>query len=157
MPGHGEKISRKTELAIAALLAEPTVEQAARKVGIGEQTLKNWLKRPEFQRVYARARHAALGHSIARASGACGKAIDALIELVGPGAPASVRVRAAVAIVEITSKGLHTTDILARLDELESHLSGGHRDASGTGNGNHGPGWLLGQVEAQRGQDAGTH
>jgi hypothetical protein len=149
MRGHGQKMSRKAEQAVAALLAEPTIEQAAQKVGIGEQTLKNWLKRPEFQRIYSRARHVALGHSIARASGACGKAMDALIELVGPSAPASVRVQAAKVIMEITAKHTHAMDVLARLNELEDHIRG--KPASSSGNGRDtGPGWLIDQVEAQR-------
>ena len=42
MPGHGDKLSRKQEQAIAALLAEPTIEAAAPKADIGLTTLKNW-------------------------------------------------------------------------------------------------------------------
>jgi hypothetical protein len=40
MAGHGEKLTRKQEAAIAALLSEPTVEAAAARAEIGHQTLK---------------------------------------------------------------------------------------------------------------------
>jgi len=44
MPGHGDKLNRKQEQAIAALLTETTIEGATRTVGIGHANLKNWLK-----------------------------------------------------------------------------------------------------------------
>jgi hypothetical protein len=54
--GHGEKLSRKREKAIAALLTEPTIAQAAKAAGIGEKTLRRWLKSPEFSLAYDAAR-----------------------------------------------------------------------------------------------------
>ena len=39
MSGHGEKLTRKQEAAIAALLLQPTITAAAAAVGIGEATL----------------------------------------------------------------------------------------------------------------------
>ena len=42
--GHGAKIARKREDAIAALLTQPTVAAAAGVAGIGEKTLRRWLQ-----------------------------------------------------------------------------------------------------------------
>ena len=39
MVGHGAKFTRKKEEAIAALLTQRNVEEAARSAGIGTQTL----------------------------------------------------------------------------------------------------------------------
>jgi hypothetical protein len=39
MTGHGQKMSRKKEQAIAALLSQPSIARAAKKSGIGEKTL----------------------------------------------------------------------------------------------------------------------
>ena len=50
--GHGEKYSRKSQEAIAALLSEPSIEAAARKVGISASTLRRWMKEPDFQQRY---------------------------------------------------------------------------------------------------------
>lgn len=56
MAGHGEKFGRKKEEAIAALLTQPTIEAAARAIGIGTRTMMRWLQRPEFQTAYRKAR-----------------------------------------------------------------------------------------------------
>ena len=66
MKGHGSKFSRKQEAAILALLTQRSVEEAARVAGIGTQTLYRWMKEPEFDAAYRRARRAAFGQSIAR-------------------------------------------------------------------------------------------
>jgi hypothetical protein len=39
MAGHGEKLSRKREQAIAALLSASTLVEAAKAAGIGDRTL----------------------------------------------------------------------------------------------------------------------
>jgi hypothetical protein len=54
-PGRG-KCPRQAEAAIAALLAEPTIEAAARKAGISESTLLRWLQEPAFKAAFRAAR-----------------------------------------------------------------------------------------------------
>ena len=66
MKGHGSKFGRKKEEAIAALLTQRNVEEAARVAGIGTQTLNRWLKMPEFQAAYREASRAAVSQSNAR-------------------------------------------------------------------------------------------
>jgi transposase-like protein len=66
MVGHGSKFSRKKEEAIAALLTQRNVEEAARTAGIGTQTLYRWMKEPEFQTAYREAKRAAFGQALAR-------------------------------------------------------------------------------------------
>ena len=66
MVGHGAKFTRKKEEAIAALLTQRNVEEAARAAGIGTQTLLRWMKEPEFDAAYREARRLAYGQSIAR-------------------------------------------------------------------------------------------
>ena len=48
----GSKFTRKMEEAIAALLIQRKIEDAARATGIGTQTLLRWLKVPEFDKAY---------------------------------------------------------------------------------------------------------
>ena len=52
----GSKFTRKKEEAIAALLTQRNVEEAARPAGVGTQTLLRWLKVPEFVKEYRAAR-----------------------------------------------------------------------------------------------------
>jgi len=48
MTGHGSKFSRKQLEAVAALLSQRNLEDAARVAGIAPKTLVRWLKAPEF-------------------------------------------------------------------------------------------------------------
>ena len=66
MKGHGAKFGRKKEEAIAAVLTQRNIEEAAKVAGIGANTLLRWLKVPEFQAAYREARRAAFSQSIAR-------------------------------------------------------------------------------------------
>ena len=65
MAGHGERLSRKQESFIAALLIYPTVKQAAGSIGISEATATRWLKNTTFKQAYSDARHAALDQIMA--------------------------------------------------------------------------------------------
>src|SRR5262249_5380674 len=77
--GHGGKQSRKWELAIAALLAEPTVEAAARAAGISRNRLLHWLHQEDFQRSYRAARLAVLEQTVTALVRASQQAVDVLI------------------------------------------------------------------------------
>src|SRR2546423_15602208 len=50
--GHGEKLSRKAEAAIVALLAHPTIPEAAKAAGVSETTLWRWLQKDDFRKKY---------------------------------------------------------------------------------------------------------
>lgn len=61
--GHGTKIGRKQEDAIAALLTQPTLAEAARQTGVGEKTLRRWQQDPSFQSAYREARRTTFGRA----------------------------------------------------------------------------------------------
>ena len=89
-------IWRKQEDAIAALLTQRNVEEAARAAGIGVRTLLRWLKLPEFQSSYRQARRDVFGQAIARLQQGTSPAATTLLKImIDPSVPASVRVRAA--------------------------------------------------------------
>ena len=120
MVGHGAKFTRKKEEAIAALLTQRNVEEAARAAGIGTQTLLRWLKVPEFQASYREARREAYGQSIARLQQATSAAAATLLKImVDPNAPASCRIRAADSVLGHAAKAIEIEDIEARVTELE--------------------------------------
>jgi hypothetical protein len=107
MAGHGEKFGRKQEDAIAALLTQRNVEEAARTAGIGVRTLLRWLKLPEFQTAYRQARREAFGQSIARLQQGTSAAATTLLKvMIDPSAPASVRLRAADSVLNHASKAI---------------------------------------------------
>jgi hypothetical protein len=110
----GQKLTRKQEQAVAALLVQPTVAQAAKKIGLNERTLRRWLKEPTFARTYAEARRGFLEHSIGRLQRATTAAVTTLARA------AREDVRAAVAVIDRAVKGAEMLDVLARLEALEA-------------------------------------
>ena len=130
MKGHGAKFGRKQEEAIAALLTQRNIDEAAKTIGIAPNMLLKWMKRPEFQASYREARRAAFGQAVARLQQGTSAAATTLLKtLVDPGTPASVKVRAAEAIFNHAAKAIEIEDIEARVSELEraaqqSHTAG---------------------------------
>jgi hypothetical protein len=120
MAGHGEKFGRKMEEAVAALLTQRNIEEAAKSAGISARTLMRWLKLPEFQKAYREARRAAYSQAVARLQqGAAAAATTLLKVMVDQGTPASVKVRAAECIMAHSSKAIEIEDIEARVTDLE--------------------------------------
>ena len=120
MKAPGGKFGRKMEEAIAALLTQRNIEEAAKAVGISANTLLRWLKVPEFQSAYLKARRAAFGQSVARLQQGTSAAATTLLKvLIDPNTPASVKVRAAEAIFNHAAKAIEIEDVEARVTELE--------------------------------------
>ena len=81
MKGHGEKKTRKAEQFIAALLEHPSIEAAAKSVGIGTATAWRWMKDPDFIEQYRDARREAMRHTTARLQEAAREAVECLSEV----------------------------------------------------------------------------
>ena len=125
MAGHGEKFGRKKEEAIAALLSQRNLEEAARTAGIGTRTLIRWMKDPEFDAAYRKARRLAFSQSVARLQQASGAAVSTLLKImVDPAAPHSTRVRAADSVLDHSAKSIEIEDIEARVADLERAAEG---------------------------------
>ena len=120
MTGHGAKFERKMEEAIAALLTQRNLDEAARSVGIAPKTLLRWLQQPEFQVAYREARRAAFGQAVARLQQGTSAAATTLLKtMIDASTPASVKVRAAEAIFNHAAKAIEIEDVEARVTELE--------------------------------------
>jgi hypothetical protein len=120
MARSGVKFGRKMEDAIAALLSQRNVDEAARSAGIGTRTLLRWMKDPEFDAAFRAARRAAFGQTTARLQQGSSAAATILMKLMlDANTPASTRVRAAEIIVNHAAKAIEIEDIEARVSELE--------------------------------------
>jgi transposase-like protein len=116
----GSKFTRKKEEAIAALLSQRNIEDAAKSIGIGTQTLLRWLKIPEFDEAYQKARRAAVSQSSARLQQATSAAVSTLLKImVDQNTPASTRVRAADSVLDHASKAIEIEDVEVRVAALE--------------------------------------
>jgi hypothetical protein len=110
MSGHGQKLNRKQEAAIASLLTETSVGAAARKTGIGEATLQRWLKSPAFACAYRAARRQLVHDAIERLQSGVGEAVDTLRSISKEGKRESDRVRASVALLDHAFRGIEPPD-----------------------------------------------
>lgn len=120
----GSRIS-KQQLAIAALLQNPNVADAAKQAGIGHRTLTRWLSGdPEFQSAYRDAKKQVVQGAIDRIRAACSEAVTALREIMTDAeSPSSSRVSAARTILEMAMRSLEVEEFNSRLAELERQLT----------------------------------
>jgi hypothetical protein len=116
--GQGGKRERQQELAIAALLAEPTIAAAATRAGISESALLRWMAEPEFKGRYRAARRQVVEGAIGRLQAAATQAVDALTRNLGCGIPA-VEVGSAKAVLDQAIKAVELVDLAERVEQLE--------------------------------------
>jgi transposase-like protein len=120
MVGHGTKFGRKKEAAIAALLTQRNVEEAARSAGIGTQTLYRWMREPKFDTAYRKAKRAVYGQAIARLQqGSSAAAMTMLKIMVDTDTPASMRLRAADYVFSHVKQAIEMEQIEERIAALE--------------------------------------
>jgi hypothetical protein len=132
MSGHGSKLKRKIEEAVAAMLTQRNVEEAARTVGVSTATLMRWQRLPVFQTAFREARRAAFLQSIARLQqGASAAATTLLKTMIDPNTPASVRVRAADCVLDHAAKAIELEDLEVRVTQLEQAAEASKSDRMG--------------------------
>ena len=115
-----EKLGRKKEAAILALLSSRSVEDAARVAGVTPRSLYRWQKEPAFNAAYREARRAVFSQSTARLCQMATAAVTTLGKvMVDPSTPPATKIRAADSILSHTAKAIEIEDVGARLSELE--------------------------------------
>ena len=125
MPENSDNgISTKQQKAIAALLSERTFGAAAKRAGIGERTLYNWLNEPAFRAALRSAESAMLETVTRRLSVGQSLALDALETLITKAKHESTRRQAAVDWLNLSLKFIDTLNIDERLTALEAAING---------------------------------
>ena len=124
MNGHGEKLSRTQERAIAALLQCSTIPAAAAAAGVGEATLWRWLQLPAFQEEYRAARRQAVQQAVAAVQRITSTAVATLESIMSDAeAPPASRVTAARVVLDTALKAVELEDLEERLSQLEATLT----------------------------------
>lgn len=106
---------------LVALLSEPTLQDAAKVVGVNPSTIWRWQQQPEFAQAYREARRDAVTQGIARLQHATGEAVKTLLAVMreaGAGT-AAPRVSAARAVLEFSLKATEIEDLADRVAALE--------------------------------------
>jgi len=115
----------KKEKAISALLSCRTIAEAANQAGVSERVIYNWLNEEAFQSEYRRARWQAAGQAIARLQQISTEAAEALRSVFSDTeAPASARVSAAKAVLELSLRSLELENLEQRISILEETIRG---------------------------------
>jgi transposase-like protein len=109
LKGHGEKFSRKKEAAIAALMTQKSLADAARSVGIGVATLRRWMQDAQFDAAYRKACREVYLQDAARLKQVRGKSMETLATAMDdPNCPPGARMRAARGVLRLTSPLVET-------------------------------------------------
>ena len=127
--GHGEKLTRKAEQAIAALLEHPTIAEAAKASGVSERSLWRWLQRDDFQKRYKDAQRAVVDSAITKLQAATVRAVETLERNLSCGNFFAENA-AAQAILTHSFKAIEVRELQEQIDEikmlLETRGSGKH-------------------------------
>jgi len=123
MIGNSAKFTRKMEVAVAAVLSQRNLEEAARVAGVGIATLMRWQKLPEFQKALRKARREALSQTIGRLQQGSSAAATTLLKvMLDQHTPASTKVRASDSVINHALRAFEMEDVLERLADLERAL-----------------------------------
>jgi len=115
-----EGLTAKQAAAVEALLQQPTMLRAATSVGIGERTLRRWMKAPAFKAALQEARRAAFSQAIGLTQWYAAVAVATLVKVMNdPASPAHCRVSAAAVLLKFGREGLELDDLADRIEALE--------------------------------------
>ena len=120
------KLSAKQHRALEALLSGTTKSDAATAAGVTPRTLNRWLSEDVlFWDTLRSESQKAVFDATRRLTAAMDTAVTTMTAVMSDAdAPAAVRLRAAQVVTETAIKLIETSDILRRLEELETRLTG---------------------------------
>lgn len=115
------KLPHKQERAIAELLQQPSVVAAAAAAGVGEKTIRRWLKRSDFRKAFQAAATEVLERAIGRLHKTTEAAVDVLNTSLESQSEA-IRVRVALGVFDRVLRAKELLELEQRLSDLEKQL-----------------------------------
>jgi hypothetical protein len=114
-------LDRRQEMAIIALLNEPTIRKASELARVCEATMRRWLKQDAFKRAYREARREAFAHAIAMTQKYAPLAVQSLAKILADEkVTASSRVQAATALLKFARESVEIDELVERVERLEN-------------------------------------
>ena len=111
----------KRELILTALLSNPTVREASAAVGVPEQTIYSWLRKPEFKAEYEKRKRELMDDTRSYLQVRLQEANAVVFSIMHDSeAPSQTRLNAARTVFEYCAKLTEQADIISRLDALEA-------------------------------------
>ncbi|MCC7355504.1 MAG: hypothetical protein IT330_17315 [Anaerolineae bacterium] len=122
-PDNNGQLRANQRRGIAALLAAPTLAEAATQAGVHERTLRRWLKEDAFRHALHQAQDEMLGQAMRQSLAAMTDALTTLQDIMGDDlVPAAARVTAARSILEHATRLYEATTLAERLAALEEAM-----------------------------------
>jgi hypothetical protein len=118
LPGKRPRLQAR---AIVALLAAPTIAQAADLCGVNEVTLRRWLRTADFAAALRAASAEMLDAAVARLQGGLLEATETFRRNLTCGKP-SVEVAAARAVWDVAGVQQQLTALAAQIQQLERRI-----------------------------------
>lgn len=113
-----QKLTRRQEATLLALMSHSTVADAARAAKISESSLWRWLQEPEFQHRHREMRRSVVEHAIAELQTLTSDAVATLRRLLNSGHKPT-EARTALGILMHATEAVKLVDLAARIEELE--------------------------------------
>lgn len=114
-----QKTKPTDEVVLMALACGATADTAARQAGVSRRTVTRRLSDPNFQARLQALRDEMVQRSSGMLTASAGEAVKTLVALQSTTTPASVRLGAARAIIELGIKVRETVELIQRIAELE--------------------------------------
>jgi hypothetical protein len=121
-------ITPKQTQTIRALLKCKTQAEAARKAGVGQNTIWRWFQEPAFIEAYRAASARSLDAAVGALQAACGEAVELLRDVMADKtAHVGAKVSAARSVLEIAIRAKELIEHEERIAELEQRLASTNR------------------------------
>jgi hypothetical protein len=114
-------LSRNQERAVVAMMAHPSIAEAAKSAGVAESSIWRWLQDESFQSRLRAAQSKVMDGALSSLQGAMTSAVDTLVRNLNCGVPAAEN-QAAKSVLDFTLKARHHFDYLERIRVLEAAL-----------------------------------
>lgn len=115
------RLSSRQERALLALLTEPTQQAAATAAGVGERTLRRWLKDEVFTDALAEARKAQATEALSVLQSSLLEAVTRLRELLHSQSE-HIACKAATTLLTFGVQAQESDELRSRLEALEKEL-----------------------------------
>jgi hypothetical protein len=125
-----DELNTRQTRAILALLTAKTLAEAAKKAGVGESTLREWMGQLAFRTRLRAARAQLIDETITALVRESKAAVAALVRNLDPKKPPEVQVRAAKALLDQLAKVM-LADLQAQIDDLREQVALAHVEPQG--------------------------
>lgn len=118
-----DTLSRRQHMALASLLSGASIIDAAKAAGVNRNTVTKWLALPAFWQALSDASAQALRLASVASASDMDDALATVREVMtDTDAPPALRLRAAIAMLDVRLRLLDVLDFATRLDELERQV-----------------------------------